>query len=394
MWIPSSAEDLLARVGAGDLEESASFDGKRELGASNSAIAVDICAMTAAGGVLIYGIAENDDGTRLTEPWPLELSGARERLSQIAATSIAEPPLLQISALEAPNKPGQGFIVVTVPPSPRAPHQVIVRGKHQGRFYGRDATGNRILTESEVANLYARRDRLAVEAGLDLDAVLRDYSSVAFGSTAQRVYMLAGARPLTADNALTIRAGGAQGAAGVPEQLRLAVAAGQGVQAGAQFAPNLQHLAVGWERVDADNWTAASERDSHVQLEIRVGRDGTATLYSRRAGDEVGGKVVVFEEAIAGLTAGFLRTLGILYERAGYIGVVECGVLVRPLAGLSSHRMQMNGQPRPYGSEVFQRSVYALAGRMRDEPEAVAMEIVGDLLAALVADGYTPFQSK
>jgi hypothetical protein len=46
-----------------------------------------------------------------------------------------------------------------VPPSPRAPHQIALSGKFEGRFYTRDATGNRILGQTEIEQLYRRRDR-------------------------------------------------------------------------------------------------------------------------------------------------------------------------------------------------------------------------------------------
>lgn len=101
--------------------------------------------------------------------------------------------------------------------------------------------------------------------------------------------------------------------------------------------------------------------------------------------------MVVFEQTIAGLTAGFLRTLGGLYWRAGYFGAVDCGLLVRPLAGRTGLRIYQQGDRRPYGAEAFERSVRALADPLREEPEQVARLLVGDLMAAMVSDSYNPF---
>src|SRR3954451_23847148 len=82
MWRPKTADELKARLKAGDLEETQFFDAKREPGPDNARTAVDLCAMTVAGGVIMYGADENSSGTRITEATPFPLSGARERISQ------------------------------------------------------------------------------------------------------------------------------------------------------------------------------------------------------------------------------------------------------------------------------------------------------------------------
>jgi hypothetical protein len=72
-------------------------------------------------------------------------------------TSITEVPYIEVKPHALPDDPTKGYIVVVVPASPRAPHQVTVKGEY--RFYGRGATGNRLLNEGEIARLYARRER-------------------------------------------------------------------------------------------------------------------------------------------------------------------------------------------------------------------------------------------
>ena len=158
MWTPDDVSELYARLRAGTLEETATFDGKREIPEDATSTAVDVCAMTVQGGVILYGVGEDPAGTRLEKATPIALDGARERVAQIVETSIAEPPQISLRTLEEPGQPGRGYLVV-VPPSPRAPHQIVAKGKYEGRFYGRGATGNRILTEAEVGALFARRER-------------------------------------------------------------------------------------------------------------------------------------------------------------------------------------------------------------------------------------------
>ena len=45
MWIPRNIAELRARLQAGTLEETTTFDGKREIPTDKST-AVDLCAMT------------------------------------------------------------------------------------------------------------------------------------------------------------------------------------------------------------------------------------------------------------------------------------------------------------------------------------------------------------
>jgi hypothetical protein len=61
VWVPGSADELIACLGAGDLHESALLDGKREL-TGGPEVVVDVCAMNPASHTV-----------------PIELGGERER---------------------------------------------------------------------------------------------------------------------------------------------------------------------------------------------------------------------------------------------------------------------------------------------------------------------------
>ncbi|MGI8595479.1 MAG: hypothetical protein ACR2ML_14150 [Solirubrobacteraceae bacterium] len=63
MWVPRDVAELRARLQGGTLEETTTFDGKRELPKDNASTAVDLCAMTVQGGVILYGIDEEPSGT-------------------------------------------------------------------------------------------------------------------------------------------------------------------------------------------------------------------------------------------------------------------------------------------------------------------------------------------
>lgn len=200
MWAPDDVAELHARLRAGTLEETAIFQGKREIPKDPTSTAVDVCAMTVQGGVILYGVGEVPAGTRLTEPPPIELEGARERVAQIVDISIAEPPQISVRALEEPEQPGSGYLAVVVPPSPRAPHQIVAKGKYEGRFYGRGATGNRILTEAEVGALFARRERWEQREVLGLEREFDEWAVESAERDRGRVCQILKAVPLAGES--------------------------------------------------------------------------------------------------------------------------------------------------------------------------------------------------
>jgi hypothetical protein len=126
MWIPETAAEVEDAAARGELEETHTFDAKSSLPApkKNHDLAVDVDAMTVDGGSLLYGLAEDENG-RLTVLAPVELAGAPERIAQIVETSISEPPFVRIQTLPLEDDPSKGYVLVIVPQSRRAPHQVI-----------------------------------------------------------------------------------------------------------------------------------------------------------------------------------------------------------------------------------------------------------------------------
>jgi predicted HTH transcriptional regulator len=60
MWIPKDEEEIRNALLNHSIEEGPSFDVKREIPKSNAEIAKDISAMAIDGGVLIYGIGEDE----------------------------------------------------------------------------------------------------------------------------------------------------------------------------------------------------------------------------------------------------------------------------------------------------------------------------------------------
>lgn len=180
-WIPTTEAELRALLDRSALEESAVLELKREVGSRSLEVAKDIAAMANDGGVILYGVAEDDHGQPGSlSPFPL--AGAAARIDAIVSTAISEPPLLEIKTIPSESEEGAGYLVVVVPPSIRAPHMVVVKGHN--RFYGRSAKGNVPLTEGDVARLYQRRQ----QAETDAEQLLEELISHAPGKPPRAVH--------------------------------------------------------------------------------------------------------------------------------------------------------------------------------------------------------------
>jgi hypothetical protein len=201
MWIPKSEAEVVGVVTSGALEESPAFDAKKELPSKsrNFELAKDVAAMATDGGVLLYGVDEDEHG-RPTVLNPIPLAGQAGRIDLIIRTSIAEPPFIRIAQFATESDPSVGYIAVVVPPSERAPHMAIVKDEY--RFYGRGDKGNRPLVEAEVARLYGRRRQTEV----DRDALLgEEIGRWVYPPYLDLAYLYLVARPTLGDDHLLHR---------------------------------------------------------------------------------------------------------------------------------------------------------------------------------------------
>lgn len=119
-------------------------------------LAGDVAAMAnAAGGVIVLGIAEDDHARAASAPG-VPLSDAEEgRIRQIMASNVFPLPSFDPRSIHDPERPGHGFILITVPRSPSSPHAVLVNNNL--RFPKRHGRTTTYLSESEVAEAYRAR---------------------------------------------------------------------------------------------------------------------------------------------------------------------------------------------------------------------------------------------
>lgn len=144
-------DKVCAAAEGGLLEENQWCELKEKIGPSNKAtnaeLARDIASLSVHGGVLIFGVRD-----KTYEVVGCETDGLRDRISQVAATRIS-PPLVPVVLDDVEGPDSRNVLVVSVPPSPLAPHMV------DERYYGRSADGKRVLSDPEVRTLMFARDQ-------------------------------------------------------------------------------------------------------------------------------------------------------------------------------------------------------------------------------------------
>ncbi len=391
MWVPASAADIEAAATGGDLAETSSFDAKEALPTRgrNPDLATAVAAMSTDGGVLLYGVAE-DEHKRPTVPSPITLAGAAERVDQIVQTSIMEAPYIDVRGYPTDDDPSVGYLLVIVPQSARAPHQVTVGGDL--RFYGRGATGKRRLTEGEIARLYRRRD----EWEQDREMLLTQAIAVApFKPQPNLAFMHGFARPVAADRAIWERAVERSGGRDALQRALTKTAAERRTQQ--DYSPSL-HGGARWHRIGADAWrlSTVNERDPEPSLapyvvNLTANIDGRGHLFCGRAaerGDGLTGaskeeaRLIIFESIIAGNLAGFLAFIGGLYHAAGYHGHVDLGVAVVGLRGGHSATIPQHAfYDNPYNAPAYPRTERVAAAEL-DQPKLIARRMLRHLFEA------------
>lgn len=409
MWIPQSADELEAAVESRNVSESETLDFKRELPAStkkNVDLACDVAAMSTDGGVIIYGVAEDEEGDP-TGVAPFALSGVEERVQQIVDTGIAEPPAVRLTAL--PKGDGTGYLVVYVPQSPRAPHMVTIKGNN--RFYGRSGKTNRLLTEADVARLYERRARWETDRGGLLAAII-DASPYYRHQLTGHVHAFC--RPVVAEGGRFTKLRDELGnddfkvgewlssSAGYPWQFRPTLLEAQLYRVGAQqwrlATRSPQDIASATAGHVGGDYANALARYAAVTFDTAGSADyffGHAVITSRESMDKLSEPTWFFETGIAGGVSQFLAVMGAFYARVGYFGPVDLGVAVLGGASRPSRRLSRDADDSlGYLSDDERHTTRVGAADLLDT-DAVAKALVGPMLqAATGLDTFDPWEHE
>jgi schlafen family protein len=403
VWVSRSEGDILAAIQAGNLIENAAFDAKAALpdkGRSKD-LAKDVAAMANNGGVLLYGVGE-DENHSPTVLKPFKLAGARERVDQIVWSSISEPPVIEIYPIPTENDPSIGYLVVVVPPSSRAPHMVTAGGDN--RYYGRGATGNVQLPEREVARLYDRRQQQSEttrSTRLEIDPKVKLDEAVASAPVEPHegyAFLHLVARPVVPDEELLEKARGDKRS---PQFLRGLFSTAVSAEVySIPYSPDLLEANNFEARVDG--WVASQGLKDKLRrgvvdpghvLEFEVGVDGSGHLFCGRAAEEYNGRLLIFENIVAGVTARFLAVMGGLYAAGGYVGPVDVGLAVTGLRGGISYVLsqRFGASPRPFDKDQYRRTNRYPAPMLRNDPRGAARKLVMPLVQAITRESYDPF---
>jgi Putative DNA-binding domain len=135
------------------LTETHRLDFKRELGTTPDAkknLAIDIASLSVDGGTLIIGVDEGDKKSPPTRS-AQDLTGLAERVAQIAKMRPEPGITVRTSAVLSASGNNFGYLIVHIPASSQAPHQV------DGQYYGRSDTTNYRLSDPEVERLISQR---------------------------------------------------------------------------------------------------------------------------------------------------------------------------------------------------------------------------------------------
>ncbi|MFI6883853.1 helix-turn-helix domain-containing protein [Streptosporangium canum] len=158
---------LAALVGNPDAREAEDLDYKVDIPdgdkerkeKGNDDIAVDVATFANhIGGLIIVGMA--DVGDIPSKALDVRFQRLQSRIRNAVAARVHPMPRLAMREVANPNIPGQGFLLISIPPSSQAPHAVsnpAQKNESPLRWPRRHGADKVWLSESEIAAAYRRR---------------------------------------------------------------------------------------------------------------------------------------------------------------------------------------------------------------------------------------------
>lgn len=164
MWRPTSEAELKEALENGAFTESHYRDAKKAE-RKPAKLAADMASFAIDGGLLVVGVAEPEQGR--FELAPLENTDQLCESFESTALTKCEPPLsVAVDTIPSEEHEGHVYLLVEIPASATAPHQV------EGVYYGRGDKQKRRLSDNEVERYVLARDASMSAVRRMLDEVL------------------------------------------------------------------------------------------------------------------------------------------------------------------------------------------------------------------------------
>jgi hypothetical protein len=386
-WYPSTWDDLQEAVAGGLLDEGAWVELKKQLPPSNPEmnleLARDLASLALDGGLFVIGVAEDPKNKGNADqvvgvPTPMK---DLDRLDQVARDRV-HPPLF-VSGREIPNPyaPGSGCLLVTIPASGSAPHMV------DERYWGRGATGKRVLGDPEVRSLMQRR-RVDDEALVrSLNALVEeDPVPESERSGAAHLYVLV--RPTDArPDCLAHWIAGSTGDLTVRFQAEAKAAEGPWSR---DVSPRLSEC-TRLKRTSAGVAMTTRVDLEESQLTCHIGEDGSVGLICGRGSDivppsVVTGSRVVLPMLILALARDSLALTARLAEsQSSYQGEWQVGLRMDRMRGVLPVDLLYwpSGSRHPYTADEYLSIDTTTTLEMSEDPGSVVLRLTGRLLRSL-----------
>ncbi len=392
-YLEETAEQLRASLAAGLLFENSHTDFKRELGtgrAANGDLAIDLASFGIHGGRVYIGVV--DEKQRPPPLHPIALSGLAERIDQVARTRIQPPLHIRChEILDADASAGHGYLVVIVPPSPYAPHQV------DGKYRGRGDKTNRVLPDAEVRELLAARRRVDEDGEARLAVEMQRDPTLSSGANRfwHQAHLFVMADPVFGDRELLHAA--------IPDGdweswLRSSIREGMGRRLTKHWEPDMGSYATQTSR-RADGWALHStslpqnrrpdvnDDQTHEKdmLELEINEDGSVRLFCGAGSAYQNNVRVLFPELIAGLTWRALEATATVAKTARYYGPWDLGLGLSNMRNVQAFPPHRGPRSAPlYSKDEYRQTARVTYEQLTGDRDALLHRLVGRLARSLV----------
>lgn len=404
-WVPSDAAGLLESFRQGLLEERNWCELKSELadGAkANAELARDLASLAVDGGTMIIGLDERQPDN---PGHPGRLHGLAERIEQVAHTKVDPPLFVECTPVPVGDGSGLGYMVIHVPASQYAPHQV------EGVYFGRGDKTKRRLGDAEVERLFQRREvwNRPIEEELSRFTAARGVDSAFLRAGEVRLVIIA--KPIAGRASIaTPLLGGAAVASGVEELLQrvstdavlhadFRALSGANGPSLIPTIPNLDRFS----RTSIGVQRSAGDPDHPITLDIN--EDGSTWFHwpnlglPNRSGHDAAGRPVNYVgvpiDLIAVTVREFLVLLAAVAAALDYRSAWGLAVRVDGLAGsgpianvAGPRGARVHLKPAGYDSASYVETARASTSEIVADPGAVAARLLSRLARGMSVSDY------